>query len=104
MPSTQKSLDVRDRVRVKRPQIYNVIFHNDDFTPMDFVTFVLRDIFFLGAVKAYEIMMKIHTEGSAIVGQYDYDTASSKADLTISRAREEGYPLNVTVELPELPL
>ncbi|MBD5293024.1 MAG: ATP-dependent Clp protease adaptor ClpS [Bacteroides sp.] len=103
MPSTQQNQNVLDRTRYHRPENYDVIFHNDDFTPMDFVTFVLRAIFFLPGATSEAIMLKVHTEGKAVVGSYPYDMARSRADLTISRAREEGFPLNVTVEPSESP-
>ena len=43
-------------------------------------------------------MEKIHKTGSAIVGIYTYDIATSLAQLTIKNARANGFPLRCVVE------
>ena len=87
-----------DRVGVENTDRYKVIMHNDDFTTMDLVVLILLKIFFYNPADARAIMMKIHTEGSAVVGTYSYDVAVSKARKAIRMARDKGYPLNLTVE------
>lgn len=87
-----------DRVRIEEPRQYKVIFHNDDFTTMEFVTEVLRSVFGKPADEAVALMMRVHREGQAMVGIYSYDVAMTKASQAISLARQEGFPLNITCE------
>ena len=88
----------RDRVKIEEPHHYKVIFHNDDFTTMEFVTEVLRLVFNKPVDEAVVLMMKVHREGQAIVGVYTYDVAMTKASKATSMARQEGFPLRVTCE------
>ena len=88
----------RERVLIEEPRQYKVIFHNDDFTTMEFVTDVLRRVFNKPADEAVVLMMKVHREGQATVGVYSYDVAMTKASQTMSMARNEGFPLRVTCE------
>ena len=88
----------RERVLIEEPHQYKVLFHNDDFTTMEFVTDVLRRVFNKAADEAVVLMMKVHREGQAIVGVYSYDEAMTKAGMAISMARSEGFPLKVTCE------
>lgn len=97
MPTqTTPSSSVRERVSY--PSLYDVVLLNDDFTPMDFVVSVLTDIFFMPSAKAVEVMMAVHTKGEGVAGTYSYDIACSKAEKGIAAAREEGYPLRLTVK------
>lgn len=89
--------------RVKRPEKFDVVFHNDDFTTMEFVVKVLRQVFFIPQEEAFEIMLKVHHSGKATVGSYILDIARSKAQATIRMARAEGFPLKVTIEEQSLP-
>ncbi|MCQ2195150.1 MAG: ATP-dependent Clp protease adaptor ClpS [Paludibacteraceae bacterium] len=79
-----------------RPKKYKVIFHNDDFTTMEFVVEVLKTVFYKSEEEADAIMMKVHLEGQAVVGTYSYDVATTKAELAKSMARAEGFPLRVS--------
>jgi ATP-dependent Clp protease adaptor protein ClpS len=88
----------RERVLVQQPRQYKVIFHNDDFTTMEFVTHVLRTVFNKPADEAVSLMMRVHREGHAVVGVYSYDVAMTKASMATSMARSEGFPLKVTCE------
>ena len=89
---------VRERVLIEEPHQYKVIFHNDDFTTMEFVTEVLRQVFGKPADEAVVLMMKVHREGQAVVGVYSYDVAMTKASRATSMARQEGFPLKITCE------
>ena len=46
---------------VKEPPSYQVVLINDDFTPMEFVVFVLQTVFGHTHQKSTEIMMTVHT-------------------------------------------
>jgi ATP-dependent Clp protease adaptor protein ClpS len=88
----------RERVLIEEPHHYKVIFHNDDFTTMEFVTEVLKQVFGKPADEAVVLMMKVHREGQAVVGVYTYDVAMTKACQAMAMARDEGFPLKVTCE------
>lgn len=94
--SAQSVLETKNKVEV--PRSYHVVLHNDDITTMDFVVKVLRQVFFLPIEKATAFMLDVHQKGSAIVGTYSFDIATSKAAKVVEMARNEGYPLEVTIE------
>lgn len=91
------------RERHERPGQYSVIIHNDDFTTMDFVVKMLRQVFFLPEVEAVDIMLRVHHNGKGTAGSYILDIARSKAQMAMRMARAEGFPLQVTIEKEELP-
>ena len=97
-PGSGIGVKSRERILVEEPRQYKVIFHNDDFTTMEFVTDVLRRVFNKPADEAVALMMKVHREGQAIVGVYSYDVAMTKASQATAMARQEGFPLNITCE------
>jgi ATP-dependent Clp protease adaptor protein ClpS len=84
--------------KIKEPPMYNVIMHNDDVTTMDFVVYVLVKIFRKSEQDAETTMLKIHNEGSAIVGTYSQDIAQSKANYTMNLAKANNFPLKLTIE------
>ncbi|MBD5278436.1 MAG: ATP-dependent Clp protease adaptor ClpS [Bacteroides sp.] len=98
MAQENVSFRQRESVDVREPRKYNVIFHNDDFTTMDFVIKVLREVFFKPEMEAISIMMDVHKKGKGVIGTYSYDMALTKKNRAISMAREEGFPLNITIE------
>lgn len=95
---TGMGVKTRERVLIEEPRQYKVIFHNDDFTTMEFVTEVLRLVFNKPADEAVTLMMRVHREGQATVGVYSYDVAMTKASMATSMARNEGFPLKITCE------
>lgn len=97
-PGTGAGVKSRERVLIEEPRQYKVIFHNDDFTTMEFVTDVLRRVFNKPADEAVTLMMRVHKEGQAVVGIYSYDVAMTKASQATAMARNEGFPLKITCE------
>ena len=96
--SVQGETRERTRINIREPRHYQVIMHNDDFTPMDFVVELLRDFFHKDEIEAVHLMMMVHESGRASVGTYPRDIAVSKVENATSRAREEGYPFRMTIE------
>ena len=88
----------RERVLIEEPQQYKVIFLNDDFTTMEFVTHVLKVVFNKPSSDAVLLMLKVHREGQAVVGVYTYDVAMTKSAIATSMARDEGFPLRIVCE------
>ena len=97
-PGTGTGVKSRERILIEEPRQYKVIFHNDDFTTMEFVTHVLQVVFGKPTDEAVMLMMKVHREGQAIVGVYSYDVAMTKASQATAMARREGFPLKITCE------
>ncbi len=84
--------------RLQKPPMFRVLLHNDDFTTMEFVIFVLRRVFHKSEADAFYIMLKVHQEGVGIAGVYTYEIAQMKAEKTMSLSREREFPLLCTVE------
>lgn len=78
--------------------LYRVIIHNDDVTPMDFVTHILVAIFFLGYPKAVEIMLHAHYHGEAVVQILPKTEAEKRINKAHFAAGLEGYPLHFSME------
>lgn len=83
---------------VELPPEYKVIFHNDDFTTMEFVVDLLVTVFKKNVDDAVKIMSEIHTQGKGVVGIYSYDMAHTRTKVALHRARENKFPLRITVE------
>ena len=97
----KKGAIARGFKRVKEPQKpgnFAVIFHNDDFTPRDFVVYVLQEVFGRPFDQAERIMLSVHNEGTGIAGVYRFEIAEQKAYDTVVLAKENQYPLKITVE------
>ncbi len=78
------------------PHKWAVILWNDDFTTMDFVVKVLREVFLKSEQEAESLMLRVHEEGQAVVGTYSYDLAMSRTKLATGLARQAGFPLKIT--------
>ena len=94
-----KSLTVeKTKTRIKEPKRYKVVMYNDDFTPMDFVVYILVNIFRKKQEDAVNIMMTVHKSGSAVVGIYSYDIAKTRVMKADALAKEEKYPFKIKIQ------
>jgi ATP-dependent Clp protease adaptor protein ClpS len=84
--------------KLEKPKLFKVLLHNDDFTTMEFVVFVLKYVFNKADTEALTIMLMVHNEGVGVAGIYPYEIATTKADKTMNLARAREYPLLCTVE------
>ena len=84
--------------KLEKPKLFKVLLHNDDFTTMDFVVFVLEYVFKRDMMEAFSIMLKVHNEGVGLAGVYPYEVATMKAEKAMNLARAREYPLLCTVE------
>ena len=84
--------------RVKEPEMYKVVLHNDHYTTMEFVVEVLRTVFRKETPEATRIMLDVHNKGRGVVGVYTYDVATTRATRVHRLAKEREYPLRCTVE------
>ena len=96
----EKEINVKEKIEevVKEPSKYKVIFMNDNETPMDFVVAILIEIFKHSEKTAQELTMKIHNDGSAVVGVYTFEIAEQKSVEATKLARESGFPLQIALE------
>ena len=86
---------------LKRPPMYKVILMNDDYTPMEFVIHILENFFSMEREKATQIMLKVHTEGSAVVGIYPRDIAETKSEQVNQYAQENSHRLLSVIEMTD---
>lgn len=84
--------------RLEKPKLFKVILHNDDFTTMEFVVFILKQVFVRSDAEAVAIMLKVHNEGIGVAGIYPFEIATMKAEKAMNLARAHEYPLLCTVE------
>jgi len=96
--NTDVVIDEKIKQKITFPSTYHVILLNDDTTPIEWVIDILASVFKHSNQSAEAITLKIHNEGSAIVGTYQYEIAEQKAIETTNLSREKGFPLQVKVE------
>lgn len=87
--------------KLERPKLYKVILLNDDYTPREFVTIVLKSVFRMGEDTGRRVMLTAHRMGSAVVVVCTRDVAETKAKEATDLAKEAGYPLMFTTEPEE---
>lgn len=86
------------KIEYKEPSRFKVVFLNDDRTPMDFVVMLLVELFKHSEETAHTLTMKIHEEGSGVVGVYSYEIAEQRQLEVISICRDNGFLLEVKLE------
>lgn len=84
--------------KVDQPPLYKVLLHNDDYTTMDFVVWVLQSIFTMQEEQAIQVMLNVHVQGIGTAGIYTYEIAEMKVEKTTAAAREQEFPLLCTME------
>ncbi len=84
--------------QLKKPPLYKVLLHNDDYTPMEFVVNLLMGFFQMPQPKAEQVMMHIHTRGVGVCGVFPREIAETKVMLVMECARENQHPLQCTMD------
>lgn len=84
---------------LKEPVMFQVMMHNDDFTPMEFVVAVLEVFFNMDRAKATNVMYEVHTTGVAVCGVYSKDVAETKISQVMDYASMHEHPLRCSVEV-----
>jgi ATP-dependent Clp protease adaptor protein ClpS len=92
------SVVTKTRPKTKKPSLYKVLLLNDDFTPMEFVVLVLQRFFNKGQDDATRIMLHVHQKGVGICGVYTYEVAETKVTQVMDFSRQNGHPLQCTME------
>lgn len=88
----------KTRPKTKKPSLYKVLMLNDDYTPMEFVVYVLERFFSKNRDEATQIMLHVHNRGVGVCGVFTYEVAETKATQVMDLARKEGHPLQCTLE------
>ena len=88
----------RTREKLKRPPLYKVLFHNDNYTTREFVVAVLQQVFHRGESEAVQIMLHVHYNGVGVAGVYTHDVAETKIRTVEKLAKENDFPLRLSME------
>jgi ATP-dependent Clp protease adaptor protein ClpS len=91
-------IDEKINKETASPKKYHVILMNDNKTPINWVIDILVELFRHSEAVAQDLTLKIHNEGSAIVGTYYYEIAEQKLYETIKLSRDQGFPLMAKLE------
>lgn len=86
------------RPKVKQPRMYKVVLVNDDYTPMEFVVYVLENFFRMNREKATRIMLHVHTRGKGICGVFTREIAETRVAQVNEYSRANNHPLLCAME------
>jgi ATP-dependent Clp protease adaptor protein ClpS len=100
-PGIEEDIEVEERRKTSRPKRFKVLFHNDDYTTMEYVIEVLRRFFHKTETEALHVMLTVHKKGKAVAGLYPRDVAETKVAEVMRDARDRGHPLLLTTEPEE---
>jgi len=91
-------IGVKAKPKTTRPSLYKVLMLNDDYTPMEFVVYVLQRFFNMDQGRAVDVMLTVHNKGVAVVGVYPFEIAETKVTQVMDCARSNQHPLQCTME------
>ncbi|MBA5727323.1 ATP-dependent Clp protease adapter ClpS [Bombella sp. TMW2.1889] len=96
--AAQEDILTTQKTDLVYPSMYRVILLNDDYTPMDFVVFVLEQFFDKSPEQARAIMLEVHNRGSGVCGIFTYEIAETKVGQVMDLAQKNQHPLQCTLE------
>lgn len=94
----ERDVVVQTEKKLKRPPLYKVLLHNDDYTTKEFVVQILEYVFNKDNTEAVQIMMHVHRKGIGVAGVYAYEVAETKVKTVEGLARQFEYPLKCSIE------
>ncbi len=94
----EEGIAVAERPKTRRPSLYRVLLHNDDYTTMEFVVEVLVRHFDKTATEATRVMLQVHHLGVGVAGTYTRDEAETRIERVGVEAQSAGFPLLLTME------
>ncbi len=83
---------------VRQPKRFRVVLHNDDYTTMEFVVWVLQTVFHHDETTATQIMLHVHKNGIGVAGVYPREVAEARVAKVDALARAHEYPLRTSME------
>jgi len=97
-PDREEGVALEERPKTRRPPMYRVLLHNDDFTTMEFVVEVLVRHFEQTPTAAAQVMLHVHHHSVGVAGTYTRDEAETRVLGATADAEAAGFPLLVTME------
>jgi len=88
----------KTKAKTQKPSLYRVLILNDDYTPMEFVVYVLEQYFNKSREDATRIMLHVHQNGVGVCGVFTYEVAETKVAQVVDSARRHQHPLQCTME------
>src|SRR5687768_14948117 len=101
-PDTEVVTETRSERKLQKPRLYKVLLHNDNYTTREFVVAVLMDVFHRSEQESVQIMLHVHHNGIGVAGVYTYEVAETKIRLTEELARQNEFPLRLSMEPEEV--
>lgn len=102
MSEHERGLDrdvvVETEKKLKRPSLFKVLLHNDDYTTKEFVVQILEYVFHKDNTEAVQIMLHVHRTGIGVAGVYTYEVAETKVKTVEGLARQYEFPLKCSIE------
>ena len=96
-----EELLTKEKPKLLRPDMYGVVLLNDDYTPMEFVVWVVMKVFYKSREESTRIMVDTHTKGKGLVDIYTFDVARSKAHQVQQFAKQNDHPLKCVLEVEQ---
>lgn len=84
--------------KTKKPSLYKVLLLNDDYTPMEFVVYILERFFNMSREDATRVMLHVHQKGVGVCGVYTFEVAETKVAQVMNFSRQNEHPLQCTME------
>jgi ATP-dependent Clp protease adaptor protein ClpS len=97
-PDLDHEVITKTKKKLKKPPLYKVLLHNDDYTSMEFVVYILQLVFHKEHTEATQIMLHVHRNDIGVAGVYTYEIAETKVTKVEALARQHDFPLKCTME------
>lgn len=94
----RSSVVTQTKPKTQKPSMYRVLLLNDDYTPMEFVVYVLEQYFNKSREDATRVMLHVHQHGVGVCGVFTYEVAETKVAQVVDTARRHQHPLQCTME------
>jgi len=88
----------RTQPKTRRPSLYKVLLLNDDYTPQEFVVWLLEAVFNKDREEATRIMLHVPQNGVGVCGVYTFEVAETKVAQVMELSRRNQHPLQCTME------
>ncbi len=94
----KEDLDIKQCRKIKEPSSYKVFLLNDDYTTMDFVVYILEEVFHKPSAEAIQVMLRVHEKGMGLCGTYTREIAETKVSIVHELAKKNSSPLKCIME------
>jgi ATP-dependent Clp protease adaptor protein ClpS len=84
---------------ISEPGMYQVVMHNDDYTPLEFVIGILQKFFYMDRRQASDTTLEAHIRGQAVCGTFSRDCAETKMIQIREYVGQHEHPLQCSMEV-----